>query len=122
MARRLLIALALGAAALGACRAAWPQAEPAADPANGRRVYLAVGCYECHGRAGEGGAFNYPAPPLAQTKLAPEAFGLMVRTGPNDMPAYSAAVLSDKDLADIYAFVRSLPGPRPVQDIPLLNR
>jgi len=115
------IALALGAAAaLGACPAAWAQGEP--EAANGKRVYLAVGCYECHGRAGQGGAFNYPAPPLAQTRLPQEAFTVVVRTGPNDMPAYSALVLSDRDLADLYAFVRSLPGPRPVQDVPLLNR
>jgi mono/diheme cytochrome c family protein len=37
------------------------------------------------------------------------------------MPSFSAQVLSDKDAADIHAFLRSLPGPRPVKDIPQLN-
>jgi mono/diheme cytochrome c family protein len=37
------------------------------------------------------------------------------------MPAYSDAVLSDKDIADIYAFVKSLPGSRSPKDIPILN-
>jgi hypothetical protein len=37
------------------------------------------------------------------------------------MPAYSEAVLSDKDIADIYAFLDSLPGPRSPKDIRVLN-
>jgi len=116
------IALALGLAALGVCATARSQNAPAGDPVNGKRVYLQVGCFACHGRAGQGGAYNYPTPPLAQTKLPVEAFRLIVRSGPNEMPAYAEPVLSDKDLADIHAFVRSLPGPRPAKDIPLLNR
>jgi mono/diheme cytochrome c family protein len=114
-------AFAIAAAALGACVAAWPQGEPAPDAANGKRVYLEVGCFACHGRSGQGGAYNYPAPPLAQTRLPQEAFKTIVRAGPNEMPAYPEPVLSDRELADIYAFVRSLPGPRPARDIPLLN-
>jgi mono/diheme cytochrome c family protein len=38
------------------------------------------------------------------------------------MPSFSAEVLTDKDAADIHAFLRSLPGPRPAKDIPLLNQ
>jgi hypothetical protein len=30
-------------------------------------------------------------------------------------------LLSDKEVADIYAFLEALPGRRPVEDIPLLN-
>jgi mono/diheme cytochrome c family protein len=37
------------------------------------------------------------------------------------MPAYNEGVMSDKEIADIYAFVQALPGPRPAKDIPLLN-
>jgi mono/diheme cytochrome c family protein len=115
-----MLAFALAVAGLGAGAAAWPQ-EPAADPANGKRVYLVVGCFACHGRAGQGGAYNYPAPPLAQTRLPLEAFKTIVRAGPNEMPAYAESVLSDRDLADVHAFLRSLPGPRPAKDVPLLN-
>jgi mono/diheme cytochrome c family protein len=96
--------------------------ESAGDATNGRRIYLAVGCYECHGRQGQGGTFNYPTPVLAQTKLPLEAFKALVRLGPNDMPAYTEAVLSDQDVADIHAFLRSLAGRRPAKDIPLLNQ
>jgi hypothetical protein len=37
------------------------------------------------------------------------------------MPPYTAKVLNDKDLADIYAFLVSRKTPPPVKDIPLLN-
>ena len=94
----------------------------AGDPVNGKRVYLAVGCFECHGRAGQGGAFNYPTPALAQIELPVESFIAFLRAAPNDMPAFSAAVLSDKDAADIYAYLRTLPGRRPAKDFPLLNQ
>ena len=94
----------------------------AGDPANGKRIYLADGCFECHGRAGQGGAFNYPAPPLAQIEMPVESFQAFLREAPNDMPAYSTAVMSDSEAADIYAFLRSLPGRKPVKDFPLLNQ
>jgi mono/diheme cytochrome c family protein len=94
---------------------------PSGDPVNGKRVYLADGCFECHGRAGQGGQFNYQTPALAQTALPVESFIAFLREAPNDMPSFSAEVLSDKDAADIHAFLRSLPGPRPVKEIPQLN-
>ena len=38
-----------------------------------------------------------------------------------DTPAYVEAVLPDQDVADIYAFLQSLPGRRPAKDIAILN-
>lgn len=114
-------ALAIAALSLDAGGRAWSADAPGADAANGRRLYLEVGCFECHGRAGQGGRFNYPAPALAQTPLPLAAFSALVRAGPNDMPAYAPRVLADQDVADILAFLRSLPGRRPASEIPLLN-
>ena len=114
--------LVLGLLIVGTGNAAWSQTAPAGDAANGKRVYLAVGCFTCHGRSAQGGRYNYPAPALADTKLPLEAFKVFLRVGPNDMPAYAESVLSDKDAADILAFLRSLPGRRPAKDIPLLNQ
>jgi hypothetical protein len=37
------------------------------------------------------------------------------------MPPYRAAVLSDAEAADIFAFIQSLPAPSPVESIPLLK-
>ncbi len=114
---------ALTAAAIGLCgsTAVLAQDAPAGDAANGKRLYLADGCFTCHGRSGQGGAYNGPAPILAHTALPFDGFKGQVRNPINDMPAFSNAVLSDKDVADIYAFVESLPGPRSAKDIPLLN-
>jgi hypothetical protein len=37
------------------------------------------------------------------------------------MPPYTTKVLSDSDLANIYAFLQSRPTPPPVESIPLLK-
>jgi mono/diheme cytochrome c family protein len=96
-------------------------APPMGDPVNGKRLYLADGCFECHGRAGQGGRFNYLTPSLAQIALPVDSFIAFLREAPNDMPSFSEQVLSDKDAADIHAFLSSLPGPKPAKDIPILN-
>jgi mono/diheme cytochrome c family protein len=93
---------------------------PAGDPVNGKRLYLADGCFECHGRAGQGGRFNYQTPALAQIALPVDSFTAFLREAPNDMPSFSEQVLSDKDAADIHAFLSSLPGPMPAKDIPAI--
>jgi mono/diheme cytochrome c family protein len=97
------------------------QDAPQGDAANGKRIYLADGCFTCHGRSGQGGAYTGPAPILAHTALPFDGFEGELRNPANDMPAYSEAVLSDKDIIDIYAFVESLPGPRSSKDISILN-
>jgi mono/diheme cytochrome c family protein len=109
-------------AVFGFAVAALAQNAGSGDAANGKSVYLADGCFECHGRAGQGGAMNYPAPALAQMEMPVESFLAFLRNGPNDMPAYTANVLSDKEATDIYAFLRSLPGRKPTKDFPLLNQ
>jgi mono/diheme cytochrome c family protein len=106
----------------GFAAAALAQTVASGDAGNGKRVFLADGCFECHGRAGQGGAMNYPAPAIAQLEMPVESFVAFLRDAPNDMPAYSVGVLSDKDAADIYAFLRSLPGRKPTKDFPLLNQ
>jgi mono/diheme cytochrome c family protein len=110
------------AALAGGGGAASAQDQPTGDPVNGKRVYLADGCFECHGRSGQGGAMNYQIPALAKLELPVESFVAFLRAAPNDMPTFSADVLSDKDATDIYAFLQSLPGRQPVKDFPLLNQ
>jgi mono/diheme cytochrome c family protein len=107
--------------ASGFAAVAWAQEAPLGDAANGKRIYLATGCFTCHGRAGQGGAYNGPAPALARTAVPFEGFKMQVRNPSNDMPAYSEPVLSDKDIADIYAFMQSLPGKRDAKGIAILN-
>lgn len=118
---KIVAAAGLFAAAILGAATAGAQDAPTGDAAHGRVVFLKEACFTCHGRVGEGGAYNGPAPVLAQTALPFEGFRAQIRNPVNDMPAYSDAVLSDKDIADIYAFVRSLPGSRLPKDFPILN-
>jgi mono/diheme cytochrome c family protein len=115
---------AVAAAALyggGFAAARAQDAPPSGDPANGKRIFLADKCFTCHGRSGQGGAYNGPAPILAHTMLPFDGFKGQVRNPANDMPAYSDAVLSDKDIADIYAYIQTLPGPGSSKDHPILS-
>ena len=73
-----------------ACSLAAAQAQdaPHGDAANGKRLYLADGCFTCHGRSGQGGAYNTPAPILAHTAMPFDGFKGQVRNPINDMPAF----------------------------------
>ena len=64
---------------------------------------------------------NGPVPIIAKTKMPFDGFKGQPRQPANDMPAYSEKQMSDKQVADIYAFVQSLPGPLPLKDMPILN-
>jgi mono/diheme cytochrome c family protein len=114
-----VIAVAFGAG--GFDRAARAQDTPPGDAVEGKRLYLAVGCFTCHGRSGQGGAMNGPVPALAKTAMPFDGFKGQLRQPANEMPAYSEKVMTDKQVADIYAFVESLPGPRPTKDVKILN-
>jgi len=104
---RSLVAVLLVAAALvsapGAARAA---GDPVAE--RGRVLFDRVGCYECHGHAGQGGAAG---PHIAAITWPYAAFAAYVRRPAREMPPFTAKVLSDADLAAIYAYVRALPAP-----------
>jgi mono/diheme cytochrome c family protein len=113
-----LAAAVLCASALAASPA---QVGPQGDAAHGQQIYLRDACFTCHGRSGQGGAYRGPTPILARTALPFDGFRELLRDPPGDMPAYSEAVLSDKDIADIYAFLESLPGPRSPKDIRVLD-
>jgi mono/diheme cytochrome c family protein len=114
-------AATLVTATLAAVSLAAAQDAPKGDATSGKKVFLADGCFTCHGRSGQGGAYNGPAPILAHTALPFDAFKNQLRNPANDMPAYSDAVVSDQQIADIYTFVQSLPGATSPKDIAILN-
>ena len=99
---------------------AWAQEAPRGDDANGKRLYLAT-CFACHGRSGQGGAMNGPAPILAKTAMPFDGFKAQLRQPINEMPAYSEAVMSDQQIADVYAFLQTLPGPLPTKDMAIFK-
>jgi ubiquinol-cytochrome c reductase cytochrome c subunit len=90
----------------------------AGDPREGQTLFMRVGCYECHGTVGQGGIAGARIVPLA---LPWPAFQLYIRRPAGQMPRFSQQVLSDAQLADIFAFVSSVPQSRSAADIPLLG-
>jgi mono/diheme cytochrome c family protein len=96
-------------------------APPAGNVERGKKLFNTVGCYECHGRQGQGAA-QTGAVRIGPPILSFEGFQGYVRTPVNQMPPYSAKAIPDQDLADIYAFLKSIPMPPKGKDIPLLNK
>ena len=74
---------------IGTLAIARAENSPKGDVINGKRVYLAVGCFTCHGRSAQGGAYTGPAPILARTALPFDGFKALIRDPSNNMPAYS---------------------------------
>ncbi len=86
---------------------------------NGKKLFVAYGCYECHGRQGAGASTGARIGPPAISLAAVLRY---VRAPTGQMPPYTAKVVSDQDLADIYAFLKSFTPPQPAAHISLLNQ
>ena len=96
-----------------------PQVKAAdATPSDaGAALYRKNGCYECHVNDAQGGP---QGPRLGPNPIPLPRFVAYVRNPTGDMPPFTAKVISDQDLASIYAFLQARPTPPPVKDIPLL--
>ena len=98
---------------------AWnPSAAADGSAEKGKAAYVKHGCWQCHGFAARGS--------VAGPKLAPDPMPLVVltvfvRQTRGAMPPYQEAILTSADLADIHAWLQSLPKPRDYKSIPLLN-
>jgi mono/diheme cytochrome c family protein len=95
-----------------------PIAAPAGSAANGKILYGKIGCYQCHSEQGQGGT---QGPRLGPRPIAFQAFLRYVRSPRGEMPPYKAKVMSDRDVADVYAFLQALPPPPPLSTLPLLQ-
>lgn len=118
---------ALAAALLVVAQGAWaqgnaPSAAATAPPGNavrGKADFMSFGCYECHGTVGQG---NYGTG--ARIAPNPPPWGVVssyVRRPSGDMPSFSLKILPEATLADIYAYLKSIPAGKPGSAIPLLN-
>ena len=90
---------------------------PAGNAGNGKRIFKIYGCYECHGYDAHGGT----GPKLGPPPISFSAFARYCRQPTDQMPPYTTKVVSDSELADMYAFLQSLPQPPRAKSIPLLN-
>jgi len=94
----------------------------AASAEHGKTVFFQKGCWQCHGTMGQGSIMTSGGKRLAPSPLPWETFSSFVRSTNRAMPPFSEKVLSDSDLADIYAYLQSIPKPPEANSIPLLNQ
>ena len=95
--------------------AAATQEDEATD--RGKKDYVEMGCYQCHGYQGQGGA----GPRIAPKPLSLEVFTRLVRRPPNVMPAYSPQVLSDEKLKSMHEYLKSVPEPPEVSTLAVFS-
>jgi ubiquinol-cytochrome c reductase cytochrome c subunit len=111
----LVFACAMSVAALAQA----PTPAPAGNAQNGRKLFASNGCYQCHGYEAQGATATGPR--LGPRPLAFAAFSKYVRQPTGQMPPYTSKVVTDATLADIYAFLQSLPAPPSVDAVGLLK-
>ena len=92
---------------------------PAGDVKRGESNYAKYGCWECHGYTGQ----TDTGAKLVSTVLNANGFVNYIRSPrTNQMPLYSAKVVSDQDAADLYAYIKTFKKPPEAKDIPLLQQ
>jgi mono/diheme cytochrome c family protein len=94
---------------------------PAGDPKHGKELFTKYTCYGCHGFSGQNGN----GARLVPMRFPQAGFIAYVRNPPraNQMPSYSPKVLADRDLADIYAYIKTLPDSAPpAAGVPILSQ
>jgi mono/diheme cytochrome c family protein len=94
---------------------------PAGNAETGKKIFMKDGCYECHGREGQGAA-QASGPRIGPPQRFIRPFIKYVRQPTGQMPPFTREVISDQELADIYAYLQSRPRPASSKDIPLLNQ
>jgi ubiquinol-cytochrome c reductase cytochrome c subunit len=114
--RSLILGFAIAAAFGGA---AFAQGAPKGDPKVGLADYQKYGCYSCHGIVGQGTLRDGPR--LNAAALGYPALLQQLRTPRYEMPAYTAVQISDQQVADIFAYLASIPKPPDPKTIKLLQ-
>ena len=101
---------AIAVALLAGAGIAAGQAPPsAASIENGKKLYAKNGCAECHGLEGQGAPTSGPR--IGPNPLPVAAFIKYVRAPKNQMPPYTAKVMSDQELTEVRAFLAARPKP-----------
>ena len=119
IARIMVVLLVTGSAALA--QSPSPPKPSPGNVANGKQLFTKMACYYCHGTEGQGSLAGV-GPRVALVSRSYESFARYVRQPSGRMTSYSEKILSDAELTDMYAFLRSLPPVRPITEIPLLEQ
>ena len=110
MMTRIILALAATVSVASAQTPALPPTPPPETVAAGRRAFTDYACYYCHGTVGQG-SLPTVGPRIARVSRSLDSFRNYVRRPTGRMSSYPDRVISDAALADIYAYLRSLPEP-----------
>src|SRR5438445_2717535 len=97
----------------------WSSGQVSGNAEEGKRLFMKHNCYYCHGTSGQGGRDGAR---IAQTALNIQGLTRYVRQPAGGMPAFTEKILSDRELTDIYAYLKSLPPPKAQRDFPLLTK
>jgi mono/diheme cytochrome c family protein len=96
-----------------------PAQEDTGNAAAGKEIFLKYTCYGCHGFSGQNG----PGARLVPMRMTQSGFINYVRSPrTRQMPSYSMNVVSDAQLGDVYAYIKTLPASRAAKDIPELDQ
>jgi mono/diheme cytochrome c family protein len=121
LARFIVVGALIFTSAAARAQQAGADTAPAGNAQTGKKNFTSDGCYECHGLQGQG-ATQTGAPRIGPPLLPLESFISYVRHPTNQMPPYTSKAISDQDLTDIFAYLKSIPLPPKGKDIPLLNK
>lgn len=122
-------AMATGISVLAAFAAA--AATPVGSAVRGKALFVKNGCYACHGYEGQGSI--YTGPRIAPDPPPWQAIAAFIRNPPglkkpysnwpqHVMPPFTAKMVSDSDVRDIYAYLKSVPGPVALKRIPTFKK
>lgn len=93
----------------------------AASAEHGKTAFMQHGCWQCHGTQGQGSIATSGGKRIAPDPRPWDTFSAFVRSTNRAMPPFSEKILSDGHLADIYAYLQSVPKPPDVNSNPLLK-
>ena len=83
------------------------QEAPKGDPKAGLAGFQKYGCYTCHGIVGQGTLRDGPR--INAAAIGYGAVLTQLRTPRYEMPAYTAVQIPDSGVADIFAYLTTLP-------------
>ena len=115
----IMVGVLMAAAFAGGAGSTALAADKPSNVARGKQLYLATGCYQCHGTRGEGG--GGAGPRLAPGPIPYAGWLQQLRRPRVRMPVYTAVVMPDNDVADIYAYLQSVPKGKTASEIPMLK-
>lgn len=90
------------------------------NAARGKELFVKNACYQCHGYLGQGGSSSGPR--LGPDPLPWQAIAAYIRKPAGAMPPFTSKLLPDSDVQDIYAYLKSVPAPVDIKEIPAFSK